>query len=579
MRIGPRLLTNAVLIASFSVIATVLLIGAMSYNYGKNVLEDEAKNRLTLVRDIKAEEARRYVESIQRECLLFSNDPTVIEATKHLDEGFELYAKEVSNKGMDKYKDEVIKNYIQQFSNDYAKDNGGLTFDATPYLNVSNSSTFALQYNYIFNNQYGIDKEQTLTYIDDGSTYSKSHAVYHPQLRELKTLFGMEDIFLVSPNGDIVYTVAKGLDFTTSLQNGPFASTGLGRVFREANNDANEGKKRVIMSDFEAYSPSNDDQASFVATPIFDNGVKIGVLIFQISAAELNDIMTSTNRWEEIGLGKTGEAYIVDKDHRMITNSRFEIEDRDNFIALMEKNGVDSSAIKRIRSKQNNIGLLPLNTIAVDEVIAGHEGFAIYKNYRGVEVLGSYEPLNIPGLTWGVVAEIDKSEAFAPVYQLAKKVAINMLGIMVLIIIFATIVGIGLARQISNPIAKLSSAIRVLAESHDLTKRIKYPNKDEIGEMVESVNRLLDSFQRTHQETVLSTQKMQNTAHKLLSLAEEIDNRESQHKFEDNYSAVHEKTAEIKDAGDSLNELSDRLQALSKQFKVFEEEADRAKDW
>ena len=40
MRIGARLLTNAVLIATFAVVTTVLLIGMMSYNYGKNLLED-----------------------------------------------------------------------------------------------------------------------------------------------------------------------------------------------------------------------------------------------------------------------------------------------------------------------------------------------------------------------------------------------------------------------------------------------------------------------------------------------------------------------------------------------------------
>lgn len=578
MRIGPRLVLNAVLIATFSVIATVLLIGAMSYNYGKNILEDSAKDRLTLVRDLKADEIRRYVSALQRQCILFSNDPAVIQAMKDLKSGFDLYAKEVSLKGMDKYKDEVIKHYIQEFSRDYANDNGGIPFDATPYLNVSNPSTFALQYNYIFNNQYGIDKEQTLTYIDDGSTYSRQHAKYHPQLRDLKVLFGMEDIFLVDPNGDIVYTVAKGLDFTTSLINGPYANTVLGQVFREANTD--DGRKRVPISDFAAYSPSNDDQASFIATPIFDNGQKVGVLIFQISAVVLDAIMTSDRRWDEIGLGKSGEAYIVDKEGRMITNSRFELEDPEKFYQDMTQGGLQATdSLTRMRAKQNNMGLIKADTLGVQEVLAGKSGFAIYKGYKGKEVLGSYEPLDIAGVNWGVVAEIDKAEAFAPVYSLAKRVAINLAGIMVLIIAFATIVGIGLARQISAPIEKLSGAIKMLAETRDLTKRIKYPVNDEIGDMTNSINQLLDSFQKTHQETVLSSQKMQTTAHKLLSLAEEIDNREALHKFEDNYESVHEKTSELKNAGDNLNELSDRLQALSRQFKVFEEEADRTKDW
>ncbi len=87
--------------------------------------------------------------------------------------------------------------------------------------------------------------------------------------------------------------------------------------------------------------------------------------------------------------------------------------------------------------------------------------------------------------------------------------------------------------------------------------------------MVESLNQLLASFQKTYQETVLSSQKMHSTASKLMNLADEIDSRESGHKGEDNYDAVHSKTAEIKDASDSLEELSERLQTLSRQLKYL----------
>ena len=152
MRIGSRLLFNSILIAVLSILATALLIGYMSFHYGQQILEDEARNRLMLVRDMKADEIRRYFTAMQRECTLFSNDPTVIDAMKDLNKGFLLYAGEVSNKGMDKYKDATINNYIAEFSADYSKDNGGIAFDATPYLNATNANTFALQYNYIFNN-------------------------------------------------------------------------------------------------------------------------------------------------------------------------------------------------------------------------------------------------------------------------------------------------------------------------------------------------------------------------------------------------------------------------------------------
>ena len=151
----------------------------MSYNYGKNILEEEAKDRLTVVRALKAEHIEKYFNAMKNEAVLFSSNKTIIDAMKALDAGFFSYAQQVSTKGMDKYKDDVIKHYIGEFSRDYSDNNGGIPFDATPYLNISNPSTFALQYNYIFNNPYGIDKESKMEYVDDGSDYSKAHSVYH----------------------------------------------------------------------------------------------------------------------------------------------------------------------------------------------------------------------------------------------------------------------------------------------------------------------------------------------------------------------------------------------------------------
>jgi len=74
MRIGPRLLTNAVFIALFSICATVLLIGTMSYTYGKSTLEQQVEDRLILVRDLKANDLERYFTAMKKQATLFSND-------------------------------------------------------------------------------------------------------------------------------------------------------------------------------------------------------------------------------------------------------------------------------------------------------------------------------------------------------------------------------------------------------------------------------------------------------------------------------------------------------------------------
>jgi methyl-accepting chemotaxis protein len=563
MRIGLRLLTNSVLIASFSVIATTLVIGGVSYNYGKNILEDQAKDRLLLVRDLKEDSIKRYFNNVENQAISFSHNLTIVNAMTDLDQGFRKYASEVSAKGTTKYRDEVIKHYLNEFSKDYADSNGGLAYDATKYLNLSNETTFALQYNYIFNNPYGIDKESKLDSVNDGSAYSKDHKKYHEMIKEFKELYNFEDIFLV--------------DFTTSLIDGPYANTALGAVFRRANNAT--GAQSAVVSNFEAYAPSNDDQAAFVATNIYNEDKKIGVLIFQLNIDAINDIMTSSKDWENVGLGKTGETYLVDNNEQMMTMSRFFVENPEEYLDQMQRLGLNKDVITRMRGKKNNMGLQEIKSVAVIQAINGESGFGVYKDYRNKEVLGAYEPLNISGVNWGIICEIDKDEAFAPVHELAKKIIVTLTIVMILIIFFAVIVGIGLARQISIPIEKLSSAIRILSKTQDLTKRMEYTDDDEIGDMANSINHLIESFQRTTQETILSTQRVHTAAHKLMSLADDIDNREASHKFEDNFELVHEKTAAIKDAGDSLEELSERLQVLSRQFKVFEAENERTSGW
>jgi len=55
-------------------------------------------------------------------------------------------------------------------------------------------------------------------------------------------------------------------------------------------------------------------------------GEKIGVLIFQAPVDKINDVMTSGNDWKGVGLGESGEVYLVGQDFKMRNNSRFLIE-------------------------------------------------------------------------------------------------------------------------------------------------------------------------------------------------------------------------------------------------------------
>lgn len=108
------------------------------------------------------------------------------------------------------------------------------------------------------------------------------------------------DVFVISLQGDIVYTVKHENDLHTNLLEGPYKNTELAQVFKGALN-----KKRSYISDFYYYEPSHDF-AAFMAEPIIDNGKIIGVAAVQI---DNKAIQTAINEYTE--LGATGEVIAV----------------------------------------------------------------------------------------------------------------------------------------------------------------------------------------------------------------------------------------------------------------------------
>ena len=109
------------------------------------------------------------------------------------------------------------------------------------------------------------------------------------------------DLFLISPQGEIVYTDAHEADFATNLITGPYRNSGLGVVAREALNTLQDG-----VSDFEHYSPSRDRIAAFMAFPIVVEGKLEGALALQIYSERVFQVVQ-----DDVGLGASGETVLT----------------------------------------------------------------------------------------------------------------------------------------------------------------------------------------------------------------------------------------------------------------------------
>jgi len=357
-----------------------------------STLREEAFNKLSAVRQIKRAAIERYFQTINNQIITFSQDRMVVDAMRQYRTSFRSFRKDNNLSGADvnRMRRELLTYYSDEFSDEYRKQNDGQIPDVETYFQMLDDDSIALQYYYIRANKNPLGSKHQMDRADDSSRYSKLHGEVHPIIRDYLEKFGYYDIFLVdSDTGDIVYTVFKELDFSTSLMDGPNADTNFAEAFRRAN--AADNKDAVVLVDYESYLPSYEAPASFIASPIFDGDKKIGIAMFQMPIDRLNTIMN-----ERAGLGDTGETYLVGPDGLMRSDSYLD--------------PVNHSVITSFRHPEKG----KVETEAAAAALSGKTGTDVIIDYNGNPVLSAYAPVDIGGITWGLLAEIDVAEAFCP---------------------------------------------------------------------------------------------------------------------------------------------------------------------
>jgi len=347
-----------------------------------------------------------------------------------------------------------------------------------------------LQYQYIVDNPFPKGEKDKLVSSPEKSAYNSAHLLYHNLFKNYLDRFGYYDIFLIdADSGHIIYSVSKEVDFATDILHGPYQNTNIAEVFRNA--AASDDPGTVCFEDFEPYPPSLNAPASFIASPIYNGDNKIGILVFQLPIDKINNIMTDGYEWAEVGLGETGETYLVGSDFLMRNQSRFLIEDPENFIATLENTTVSRETISKIKALNSTIGLQPINTEGVKRAINGESGVSIFPDYRGVDVLSAYKPLDIQGLNWAIMSEMDKSEAFASIDLMFERFIFWFVILLVIILILSIL----FARSISNPVRMLTKRASVLAKGN-LDDSIKLEQSDEIGILADNFEKMRCSVKK-----------------------------------------------------------------------------------
>jgi hypothetical protein len=173
-----------------------------------------------------------------------------------------------------------------------------------------------------------------------------------------------------------------------------------------------------VIEDYSAYTPSGFAPQMFAAAPIIADGQTIAVFVAQIDIRTLNDLLTDNNGWRSTGQGATGEVLLTGEDRLLRSQSRFMIDSPAQFLAQIRANGIPVSIAEQIRALGTTILYMPDRSEEVEQAFRNRTGVGRYLDYRGVEVISAYGPLEVAGLRWAIAAKQDVAEALAPAIRL-----------------------------------------------------------------------------------------------------------------------------------------------------------------
>jgi len=490
----------------------MLGVGFFSLSFINSELHSQVSNQLESIRSIKKTQVETYFDTINKQARQLSADISTVAAMHGFRGQFKQLTRLSSKLPVD-YRDRVEEYYRREFAEQYQVQNGE-PIEVNALIPETPESLIA-QYLYIGANPHPLGEKSNLFTAGDNSGYSRLHATYHPMFKGFLEKFGYYDVFLVEPDsGYIVYSVFKELDYGTSLKSGPYRDTNIAKVFKRAL--ALQNPNESVIVDFENYLPSYNAGASFIASPIFDGDDRVGILIFQMPVGVINAIMQVDE-----GMGETGESYLVADDFLMRSQSRF--------------------------SEQSTIIRQRIDSETAKLAIAGNSGSRIVSNYRGVPVLSAFEPLELEGLNWAILAEMDEAEAFAVVSQIRQGILI-VLAISTIVLVISSIL---LNRRITAPLRKAVNFCEAISAG-DLTARIEIKSDDEIGQLLTSMRSMREKLKGFVANVKSSSDALASASEQVSGTALSLSQGASVQA-----SSVEQTSASIEEMGASINQNSE----------------------
>jgi len=311
----------------------------------------------------------------------------------------------------------------------------------------------------------------TLAKFVKSSQWTHINRLYQSDMRYILNSNPILDVYLVSVDGDILYSSAEKNDLGLNVNSKNLHSSHFTKTI---NRNLKSG--RLQFSDINFYKYFNSEPAAFISQTVVDTrGKLLGAIVAQIDLHEIENILGSN-------LPHTSSLKIY-------------LLGQDGFL----RNDLHKNDLTRLTLKINSRATDHwLNNIGSPYREPGKRNL-FRENYQNVDkqsVLGVYQSLNIGGIKWALFAEISQHEAMENVDEL--------LHIFIAVVIFTLMITVSvslyLTRQVVNPLACLVEWARNISHGKlDMTYIITH--EKEIDQLNSALIDIV-KFQRQTCETI-----------------------------------------------------------------------------
>jgi len=213
-------------------------------------------------------------------------------------------------------------------------------------------------------------------------------------------------------------------------------------------------------------------------SPIRDpNGTPTAVLVLQHDARPIIDVVG-----DYTGLGESGETVLGTR--------------REGFVHFLAPLRFDPSLATIEPARVGGLRAGPMV-----HATAGQSGITTAQDYRGVDVLAAFRP--VEGTSWGLVVKQDTAEAFSSANDLMVAMAATLAGVLLL----AGLIAWPLTRTILRPLRELLSATQAVAQGN-LEVTVPETQNDEAGDLAASFNTMVKKLYRANEELLRANKEL-----------------------------------------------------------------------